>query len=484
MNRDNPCFVTKKAGELIPEALLQKILDQKPTSFGYVIRDIVDGKPEMVSETLQVAPSLDQIMSVMTEAKDFEAILTFGDVEKLENVQPYELQMLNEDGTETTIIAFAIDADLPKYPAKDGVTEHGIMSQNFIIPLLQELFTDVDGDMSKMVERMNRDTFKASLLGSAGHYSAFSFLPIEGDSIVISNNAELGEAYDWGYASQKFGYGDSTVADQEPAPVAVEAPKKRSFFKSSAPATATTVTETKVGNTTVKDVKTEVKSSVPASGVKVPEMQSPPASLSGKALKRWYQALGGLPKNWQQKPPVPVKAGGMLKDLKDLPKQIANVTPLKKVEAPITAPAAATAVKAPLTTVEKENRNNAVASSIGAVLTADSKKKAMDFIVGRLDNQSNPMMAPNKIQEMESKSPTFSEAMGMAGLEDIFKWDHKTINQFVKEFPDATVLLVEQMRRSYMNFLAEKVAEDTVAESQNVQVPAPSKRSFFKSKAA
>ena len=462
---NNQTILHKKANETIPLELLELILAKKPTGFGFVVQNVeADGKPDLSIAREETCPTMEQLIELMDNAKQWPMLMYFGeltdkDVHK-DDIQPFVVH----DADDAPFISFMLEGDFPKFSeVGSGHTEQFHLADKIIIPTIVDLCELTDGDLPKIMGKLDGDTFTNTLLSHIGHRGVLTIMPLEGEALILGRN-DLGEVYEWGSTSQRHSYGD---VKQEPIKEVAAEPVKKKFWggkKATTPAATTTTVDDK-GIHTVKDAATPgtaPRTSVPTvnnstadpdkalSKEKPKEtMERPPSFIhKNEDVKAWYKAMtGSVPQNWKKRIPVAVKQGTVIiKDLSELKAAMEKAGP------------ALTAIgKAPTSGAEIKAEREAKADDL-PVIGGKDLEKVLDFVAKHLDGQSNEMPDPKTIQAIESKLPTFSESLGIKPHE-MLNWPASGIFAMAKMDSRAVALAFIEMRSLWRNTLK---AEDLV----------------------
>ena len=476
----------KKAGQLIPVELLQKILAQKPTGFGFCVQNVeADGRPDLSITREEECPTLEALAEFQQNAKDWPVIMYFGLLKgqhHADDVQPF----LIRDGDDNVFMSFMLEGDFPKFsdPASGHTDEYNLATK-IIIPQLEELCELTEGDLDKISASLQRDSFKNTFDAHIGHRGVLTIMPLYGEVITLGKN-EIGETADWGSSSQKDGFYGLKTEEPKKVEAAPAAPAKTSFWKSKKAApvqdAATPGTEPRTSVPTVNNSTADPDKVLTKDAKKTP-IRPPSFVHSNNDLKAWYQAMtGAVPANWKKRVPVIVDAAPVIKDLKDLRARMEIKTETAVGKAP-----------------EVETKTEKVAATGGDVpiIAGKDLEKVLDFVAKHLDGQSNEMIDPKKIQSIEAKVGTLSSSLGIKPQE-ILNWPVSGIFALAKEDSRAVAMLAIEMRNLWRSTLkledlvgtakekeevtttTEKLGDDTVKTESVVTA----KKGFWKKKAA
>ncbi len=450
--------IGKEPGHVVPSALLSALVKQKPTSFGFAVQCTADdGKtPELsiIREEADPKTLMEKLEMFQENAKDFRALICFGGPDKFnpEDILPLVLN----DGDDKPFMALGLEGDFPKFSEpSSGRTDEFNLASKIIIPSLLEICEMTEGDLSKIVASLGRESFNNNFLAQLGHRGILSILPLEGEFINFGKN-ELGEVYDWGFTSQRHGFGDAV---QEPVKV-VEEPKKKSFSFGNKKA----VVGPPAPPQDVATAGDAPRTSVPAVAVdKAAPLKVPPWVHGNENVRSFYSmVLGRLPEGWKKRPPIIPAEGATIPQNEDELK--AWLVARKKAN--ISA-AAATAVAPPKTETAAPPKSGSEVAAIREKEAAEDKlpiigakdmEKLLDFIAKNVDSQSVTMMKPSEVQAIEKKFGTFSSSIASTPLE-MYHWPLSFWFALGKTEPRAIVLAMREFANLWYGTLK---AEDLV----------------------
>lgn len=431
-------IVTILAGQVAPVEVLQLMLDKKPKQFGFTVQGVEGDAPDLSTTRQGEAPTLEQLIQLNDNTKEFNLHLYFGYLEgKVDdlNIQPF----LCTGGNDMPYMSVMVEGVFSKHSEPKAFTEERNLFDNFIYPEIEEVLELTDGDFDKMLKHMSSDRFNKKFLAETDHRSVLHILPLEGDPITNFKN-ELGETYPWGYMSQRHGYGD---VKQEPAPAA--AGKQGHWWKkggtSAVAAPVATKTEAKQSVPTVQPKKEEAKKDDDGK-----KPCRPPAFIhSNSDIKAWYTAINGsIPGNWKKRIPVMVKdAPPEWSDLKDFQAWVTS----QKVGASAPAAKTDTAVlaKNKETLSLPKNSEQEVSVGTGVLLNKKELAGALDYVAKHLDGQSTEIPDPKTAQSTEAKVPTLSETLAFDAV-SYLNWPKAALFKFFHEHPTAGALAFIEVR--------------------------------------
>lgn len=473
MNRQ--IVLTKKAGHLIPEALLKLYLGQNPTTFGFAVQDS-ETHELSITRTTEI-PALEGLIEFNKAAEKYQAMVCFGMLGKGfgdEDILPFIIN----DADEKPFFAIGIEGDFPRAPqsGRIGTDEYNLAS-NLIIPTIIEHCENCGDDYDKLTEKLRSSVFENNFKAQIGQRGILSIMPVDGDIIFHGKN-ELGDTYDWGSTSDKLTFGD-----KEEAPLVAEAPKKKGFsFGGKKPAEVSKpiiTTDDKGVHTIVKDAATpgtgprpSVPAVTPPKEEKAPIVHSirPPGWLhKNEDVKNWYvMVFGRVPDLWRKKiavlPIIPTEE--FPKNLEDLQERRAAKlkTDLNK-KAPVTG----TAAPAPKSgnEIAAQRQATAVTEKVDnnlPILGAAETEATLDFVAKHLDVKSNEIMNPAEIAALEKKFPSFSASLGLKPQE-LLDWPMSGVFDLAKAQPKAIALAFFEMRNLWRSTLK---LEDLVGTDKKV----------------
>lgn len=444
-------IVVINAGHEAPLEVLQLLLDKKPKQFGLTVQAMEEGQPELSVMRTNDIPSLENLVEMNANTKDFNVHMCFGFIEgdvDQKNIQPF----ICVDGNDTPYMSMVVEGVFSKFNEPIDSTEELNLFDNFIYPEIETALDLSEGDIEKVKSHLSSERFNKSFLSHTDHRGVLSILHLEGDPVLNFKN-ELGETYPWGYLSQRHGYGDTK---QEPEIKKVEVKKAGWWKKSGAVAPASEAKqETKV------EAKAPAKPSVPAVEAKKDKepvkAARPPAFLhSNSDMKAWYTAVAGvIPANWKKRVPVTVKH------------EVPEWSDLKDFQAWAVSEKLKTGTA---TMVSNTGDIKAPEAPASGLLPKKEMESALDYIAKYLDGQSTDIPDPKMIQSTEAKIPTLSETLAF-DAEGYLNWPKEKMFKFFAEHPTAGALAfveVRDMLRPFVKVKAKAKVEKTEEETKVV----------------
>src|SRR6266581_131505 len=140
-----------------PEAYLRKVLAACPNGGGYSVQSKDDkGQPELITDNMDVAPSIDDVQELLKAYASHRILLAFSKLEKVDEkfLQPFHVALDGDD----TLLSFAIDGHFPTM-VEAGWTEEALLAQRVMFPNIQKLIKYSAGDLDKFLAELRDPTF-------------------------------------------------------------------------------------------------------------------------------------------------------------------------------------------------------------------------------------------------------------------------------------------------------------------------------------
>lgn len=441
------------APDSLPDAdLVKAILDTKPTAFGFAVQEADEADMQVMREDGE-ALDLETINSFLEGRKARPTSMIFQGLKRpydVEDIGPYTLT----DGDGKTFMSLFSEGTLNGHDNPASHTEHYNFVTGLIIPKIVDFCEDFDGDIVKVLKKVNGDVFKNDVLGHLGHRGILHILPYAGDPVVIGKNifdeASLGRKFNWGWCSLlPKGYGQKK---EEPAPVA----KKGWGYGSKAKASTETPKadppketpketpkENPPGVHTVKDKPIEV-------GVR------PPGWLhKNEHIKLFYEIIGhkGFA-NWKKRLPATIAqnhpnysvlecknledfTGWVLKNFKTGSAVMSNNSEQPKTKQERLA---------------EQPEQGPVDPTALPIIEPKDLEKVLDYVAKHLDGNSKEIIDPKEMQKTETALPKFSEAVGVK-LEEMLNWPVSGLFGMAATDPRAMVLFALEWRAYARQYL-------------------------------
>ncbi len=466
-------IIHKKKDHDVPKGYLQEALKKCPTCFGIAVRDTNDGNATIDISAEVKTLSVDDLAKVLAGCKDVEVVLSLGnmtqDFDKETDLQPFVFQQAVEGEPDPeNILAVFMEGDFPNYNKPGaGHTDEFNLWEDFMFPTMLDHFSLANQDVEDFYVRLRKSTFEQAIMNTVSHRAAVVLVPLDGELISFGRN-ELGAEYDWGTTTNRFGWGDASKLEKA-AETAIAAVKKtggrlsKLMGTTSASPPELPTGETKVGGTTIKDVKAEgsVFDIWPGTSVKTHTMFRVPPGLQGNARNRWIRLMLGLspqadlPKGKDHSNfmlPIPNTWIGFAQEDVTTNDDVKNLgTKLKSFqETGIVVgvhstknPSATPAAPAPDVKKVEKKEETRPASDWLPELSPDEKKGSVDLVTELATNPKRPSALD--VQRVESKWPVFSEMMGIK-FEDMMHWSMADLKALGKKHPNALALAFSEMR--------------------------------------
>lgn len=453
---NNASIIFKKAGHLVDDRYLLKALKEFPSAVGTVVR---------VGDDLSVTnhrgvPDLETMMKALEAAKEHDVWLWLANIHeqtasKQDDIQPFLLKEGDKN-----ILAVMLEGDFPDYSdPKDKTDEWANFAKEIVFPTLNDYAEQTSGDFEKFLGKLNGKLFEKTMLAHVGHRGNLVIIPCAGDALSLSQNNDLLGVYDWGSTTNSLDFDPKAVEEQE----IKEEPEKKSggffnFGSKKAKAEDKPVeikpTETpKKEEPTVDPAAPTLPDGTPIKG----KFVAVPKNLKGNSRKKHIRKLLGLPSNsdlpegWFRDdfraflPDSP----SMLKDMKEIGKAMAEKS---KTES---------AVKGNVGSYPEKNQSDL------PVISDKAKADVLDFVTKRLDANANQLGDPTKMQELESKVPSFSEATAVS-LHDLCKLRYTDLRDLADTYPVEFALAMKEFGKAYLQDHPE-----VKIEPQKIEEPAP-----------
>jgi hypothetical protein len=429
-------IVQVRAGEVIPDTMLHKLISENRSAIGLVVQDNKKLEVEKFATLSTIEKDFEAIKSIVTNTKKFQRMFCFSQFPAEfdeDEVQPWSII---KDSKGNRLLCVAVDGDLPGRSV-DGDSEMLGTLNDYLGPKIEALYKLLGNDTKKLFAAMRDKTFGDDLLNIIGHRGHFFFMPVEGDVFAHGKEPELlplNGSYSWGSASLAYGYTESVMASGTPAKAEITPPAPgvgRSKYASDIH-----TDENGIHNIPEKKAEPEPKPAADppkadpkpvtdpiekvAEDVVKGHMEAPPSNLHGKALKKWYRDMdpeGKLVQDWAKKPAVWIEHKTTVTALADLNQTaVANI---QKVEQP---------------------------KAVLPVVDGKTQAAGKEFIAKYLDGASNEVDNPLEMQKQEAQLAVFSELVLKGNLDQIERWKTSGVLAFIKAHPELAWLLVLELR--------------------------------------
>lgn len=404
-------IVPIKPNATVPPALLLKLLSENRSALSFTVREGTSIDVEKFNEVDSVEDELKEWQGILEKTKaNYRTLCLMAFPEKF---QPHEVQpwTILKDSKDKPLLLLACEGDFPKF-AKEGHSEFFTLVNDHLGPKIEGLYKLLGNDPKKLMDHLRSKDFAADLDLLCGHRGVFEFMPAEGEPFAHGNN-EIGGEYDWGRASNIYGYTEAVQEAGTAKPVAEPEKKRSKYADDTAPAVAP-VAKPPAADPPARPIE-KVAAELPKK-----RRIDVPRNLHGKRKKAFIRdALGTLPDTWDSMTFIEVDMETTVKSLADLNKTA--VGPVKDM-------------------VAKE-------PTLIPVISGPQQAAVVGFIKKHLDGNSNRVENPLEIQKIESKLAVFTEVAGLTtGLDDLDSWPTSVMLAFVKEHPEAAWLAILEYR--------------------------------------
>lgn len=477
MNVDNQTILHIKAGHLPPKQLLELLIGKKPTAFGFAVQEDAGADMQTVQEDGENL-EMDNLEQFSEGRKERPTTLYFGNLKKPydgEDIQPYTLK----DGDGNTFLSLFSEGDIVNHDNPASHTEHYNFVVGTVLPKIIEWCNDFDGDIEKIMAKINGDVFKKDVLSHIGHRGLLHILPFKGAAATISQNVfgdnTLGREFDWGWISMSHGFGEEVKATAEPAKKGgwgygpkkiVEAVKSAVTTKQNPPGVHN------VGDT-VKDKPQDAATAGThdRSKDKAPEIAvKPPAwLLKNNDVQDFYKIVSGKSHpGWKRRLPAVITQNHSVLQCKNLDEF--NAWRLQNFKDGTAAMTSNTQTKQERLSSSQQDETHKTTTQPERsvpnnpddlpIIEPKELERVLDFIAKHLDGNSKEIMPPQEMQKTEAALPKFSDATGTK-LEEMLNWPVSGLFGIAGVDPRAMVLYALQWRsyaRPYL--LAEMKAKN------------------------
>jgi len=428
MNVGNQTLMHVKAGHLPPDDMLKLLLDTvKPNAFGFSVQNVENGVPDLaITREDATGMGVDELKKLFVNAKDHDLIVYLAQLAKgydPQDIQPFVIH----DGDNNPFIAIYLEGDIIGNDEPKDHTEQANYVNGILIPQILEWCTDFEGDLEKITPKLKGDVFERSFKMHVGHRAVLTLMPCDGEIIVKGTNT-LGYTSDWGWTSQKHGYGDKVIEPEKPA---AEVAGKKTFWggrgQTSVPAVAAPVEpkpDTNDHTKTDKDGKPIHDAATPIGEKKNTQTPTMAARLpvwakSNDDVKLWYTIVSGeIHPQWKKRLPCnvidfeAVKINNLI-DFKTYALGKALKTTGQKTETSSGSPPPDTG-KADVKAI-----SGVMGDKELPIIGPKAMEGVLDFITKYLDGNSNVIPDPKEMQAIEKALPNFEAACGLNNYESL-----------------------------------------------------------------
>jgi hypothetical protein len=368
--------------------------------------------------------------------------------------QPFVLLTLPDNEHEPILVAL-LDGDFKSFEdkkEKPGWTGEALCVEKYLKPKLQKLFRLCDNDLSKVIAEMQEADFETDMDRCYGIYGSITFLAATGECFEFVKNDDAKE-YPWGFVSNSYGWLDEDVAAKA---AAAQTTNKSKLIKAVQDKKATVQPPGPKDNVVTLPVVAAPGPNEPPAGrdgTTCVLMRCPKNMTKRKVKKHWFKTFAGyLPNDWETNPQVwvlktdAVKAGSgrldPIKSFQGLPGSTATDAPPFEPDTSDddddegTDQTAATLIATAGKKVVDGNNASPPPPVDPATVPLHEKLPVIDpqelvkfkgwFKSTAYDDliklHKNQVGNPTQFAALESKIPSFVEALGMAGLEETIPW--------------------------------------------------------------
>ncbi len=471
-------IIMKKGNARVPDDFLKLVLGQNDTFLAASFVHKADKKPPVLMRTANVDDvTLERFNAGQTAFEDTILLSYLGQASEeipQSNYQPFTA-LADKDGN--ALIYAYLEGDFsPFHHPKDVKSDAAFAVEKYLTPKLISMYNASGMKIEKLEKLLDDDMFKVDLQLMSAARGIVVLQLVNGKMFCIEKNNELSKEFDWGWASNTFGYVDKPVVVEPEVPAADA--RLAAFGSSALPKAGPT------SNVQTKELEPEPASQagfvafgsratpVAASEEKAPIISTagtktdvdvdtvwlaPPKEVHGKqGLKNWYRRWslkGDHPANWKERPSIRVLKDQAV-DCKGYIDKTKNAdgTPAVVDNTTSTAPKPFVASLAPR---PEENVQEHKPPKGEPMFTDDDKKQVALFLKRHnLDISSKAILSAAEIQALEDKYPSFCEAFGFDGLEVPLGWSLEIREDFCATRPREAAYLMTSFANEYGKLLS------------------------------
>lgn len=296
--------VVKKAGHLINDGYLEKVIKSHRHSFGIAVAN--EDKILVVRQTS--AASVDMIKQMQEEFKDSSALICFGDVAHIleEDIQPISI-LKGPDGSDLCVVC--LDGDFDRHrKSNESHTAEYLVAKGSVEKRIKRMLQDSKG-FDDVITKLKDDITLEDFQNMWGTHGSITFLFADGHAHTITGGNEKKGEYSWGFASDNCGYLEQVGAAEAPSTKqntsALDKLKNLVMTGSKttqpAPQNGTVVSN----GMTVEKAQTAVQEPLPEGTVLVKPDFSHASLDTRKKQKSFYEdRLGYEPQQYKNAPPL------------------------------------------------------------------------------------------------------------------------------------------------------------------------------------
>jgi hypothetical protein len=475
-------IVRKKAGFTVPREFFRTALRECPSATGVAIRDVEDGVTTLQLDRFDTTATVDSLMDMQETIKPYEAAFWFANLPGAhkDSLQPYTLEVREDESSEPiTVLTFFVEGDIPKYSIEGSErTDEANFVADVVMPLLEEYFTDAEGDIGKFTAKLHKPSFEKTLMAYTGHRAIFLFLPLEGDPIMFGDSKGLGADYDWGNVSQHLDWDkkNKETPITKAADAVVASVKKAKYSLMGKKPDATITTDTKGIHTVAPKLDVamakagDIALPTATAGTRTRVEVVVPKKLDGDARNIWIRLFnaGELPKDHQKKDlkiwvyadqvPFATRDGivtkahvrGIEKEMQGLKLQPQD---MKSSVPPTVAPTSGLQIAKDRAAAEARSPADFIPDMDDKDMT--DQTAILSGFVGR-DKVPSWM----EIQKLEAPWPTYSQKMGIP-FADLLRYTVGDISAICKGHKPSVMLILE-FRRNMLQMLSADRLKDLI----------------------
>lgn len=448
-------IVYKAAGQQVPEQYLKKVLDLNKSCYAYASADKENGVVALCNEPAEA--TLENIMELQFENKAEDLCMQFGNSQG-QPVQPEDLQpfvLISDDGS-PVLVAFLEGDFTGHHKTGSSHTNEYHFVNNFLLDQIGNIYEKADSDLAKTVSFFEDEKNQPQFTNEFGERGMLLLLSSTGDMQAVAKGNDARQ-FDWGFTSNGYGMFDGEYPVKEPeVPVSEPAKaakpnkfanKKLSETAPSSPLpqqkTAVPVTppktDTAVGNVVTLKPGTEVWGRAPEGLTKKEDRKH----FFNKFAFKWddvKQSYLNKQTIFQIKPEMADQFVQRLGVICDKPGATPATTVAKEPTKTTTEP-----VKATGSTVREPTQ----------VLDVDELKWMKDSFLKSLDSNELIVQSPEKLPETEGKYSSFTNDLGIAGLQNTIGWKYTRFFSLAENCPKAAANLLMQFRMEWAKLHSE-----------------------------
>lgn len=430
-------IVQVKPGKSVPKDIIDKIVSQYKTGFGYA-SCTGEGTLDTMFIPANSMPVQENLAEVLSQDayKKHRLFLYFSQAEKLPETDEQPFHVIKQGDKDPPVVAVFVEGELPIFDKKGGHTPAYHFVKDYLDGILKMSYQEVKGDLTNMYKLLDGPEVRAEMqevLKPSGMVTV-----VLGNDTTITYALEMKDKigeYDWGMSSEKLDVAAGKSFAERMAEKRQQSSsggqnttekKELTFAEKMAAkrAAATGGGSTEPPKEENEKEKEDLDQDVGPEITNKPgeELLYPPPELQSnrQQLKKWYPQnfrLGQAPKNWRSRPGVSV---ALLKPDSPLRQTLKSMKDLA------TASGNKNTTSVPSVTVEPQ-----------AIIGPDEKKMSKAFF------DKLPMRSAAEIEAEVKKFGSGTEQLGLK-LSDVLKLDTKSIALLVKERQKtATCLLLE-----------------------------------------